>query len=410
MKLFKREEKAPDGADLNKVGLFAAAMGKIADPGKFTNLPDPLSAFYFPNTAATVYRKMRKQDPIVGSLMLNLENILISKPYVLEKGDSSARDFAIISELFSHYLSPRVDLLSQIVSALTYGFVVSEKIFDKVSGYIVPIDFSPRHQTTIHEINYTQQNIKQMAMGLVDLPYAKCLHHVYYSEARDPYGVSLLRHVYKPYYYKCDIEASEASGLERDLAGLPVMEAPQGFDFESADENSNKYDASVALTLQWAVDTISNIRKDTQQGVVLPFGWKLTVVKGENRTVIPTSDIIVRYNNEIAYGLLQNFLSFTATNLNAGVADIQILMFYNAISHYLRRNTATLNNIIAQIGEYNNITKLPYIKTPKPSTSDLKVIGEYFSGLKTAGLINGSDELTDLLLKLPELDMELKHA
>lgn len=314
MKLFSLPKNAPDGQPVKVTRYSQGIMGKIVDPGKFTQLPDPIGEFNSPLNAAKIYRKMRKQDPIIGSLSLNFENLIASKPYNLERGNCNKRDFEFLSSLFSFYLSPKVKLVQQLNSALTYGFAVSEKIFGTVDGYFVPIDFSPRHQSTIHEINYDKQFIRQSALGFIDIPYAKCVHHVFYDEGRSPYGISLLRHVYKPYYYKSDIEASEAAGLERDLAGLPIMEAPQGFDFEAADENSQKYDSSVATTLQWAVDTISNIKKDTQQGVVLPFGWKLTVLKGENRTVIPTSDIIVRYNNEIAYGMLQNFLSFTATN------------------------------------------------------------------------------------------------
>src|SRR5690606_26845233 len=55
--------------------------------------------------------------------------------------------------------------------------------------------------------------------------------------ARDnPEGRSLLRNAYRPWYFKKRIEEIEGIGIERDLAGLPVLQAPEGLDLWSTED------------------------------------------------------------------------------------------------------------------------------------------------------------------------------
>jgi hypothetical protein len=263
------------------------------------------------------FTKMRMNDPIVSGLIRHLEMIFSDATYTF-RGTNAG----FIQRMFDNLPGGMPGLISDISSMFTYGFYIGECSWKARDGKVFLDDISPRFQPTIYAIGNDENNIEQQTdTGEYEFPLEKCLHIKIGSVARNPYGESLLRSIYKPYYYKVSIEASESSGLDRDLSGLPVMKAPEGFNFAAADSSGPMYNADVESTLEWALSIVRNVRTDSQQGVVLPAGWEFSITRGENRTSVPTTEIIARYNSEMAAGMLEQFISlgaYASTN-NANV-------------------------------------------------------------------------------------------
>lgn len=375
--------------------------------GYHSSIVEPLSEL-LGSSGAAIYNKMRKNDPVVGGLILLLESVIRRMDYSIY-GDNAA----FIDEMIKNLDTPFSDILSEIASFFTYGFYVGEKIWKVKDGVITLTDIEPRSQLTIDYINDDDGMVGQTTGGgTYDIPYEKTLHIVAVNDGRSPFGISILRHLYKPYYYKLSVEATEALSIDRDLGGLPVMQAPEGFDFTAADSGSPNYDPNVAATLEWAIQLVSSVRRDQQMGIVIPNGWKFSIVRGENRASVPTSEIIARYNTEMATGVLANFLSLGAfATTNNANTQIHVTNFLGACKAYAKTISAALQKqVVNQICYYNRIDKVPEFHLTVKNQDALKDIGTYISTLIDKGAITPTPAIEKVLLELANLPYDEKDA
>jgi len=345
------------------------------------------------------YRKMKMNDPIVGGLLLQIENIIRRL-----KWDVQGENADFVSQILKGLPGGVQGVNYEMSSAFCYGFYIGEQIWKMEDNRLILTDIAPRFQPSIHRINDVNGNVRQLTQqGTFDIPYSKCVHHMYFTENRAPYGTSILRHLYKPYYYKVSVEASEAVGIDRDLSGLPMMTAPEGFDFEQCDPESPNYDPAAAATLEWALNTVSNVRKDTTQGIVKPHGWELELIRGENRTNIPTNDIISRYNTEMAAGVLENFISLGAfATTNNANTEVNVRNFLRACDAYAETMSQTYNEqIIEPICRFNNINAPRFSFTPV-NTDTLGDLATFFARLVSNGIIAPTTTLEKELLQIAD--------
>lgn len=341
------------------------------------------------------FRKMRYNDPIIGGIMLEIELLFTSLHYEI-----TGENADLITDMLERMDNPFAQIIGDTASAAIYGFYIGEMLFRLVGDKIYLSDVEPRFQETVTAINDADGNvIQETDRGKFTIPYKKCLHHTFIADSRNPYGISLLRHIYKPYYFKTSVEAVEASAIDRDLTGLPMLETPPGFDFTKADESSPNYDPIAAQTMAWAIDLVSNIRTDSQQGLIIPNGWKFSIVRGENRATVPTTDIINRYNTEMVSGLLAQFL-FTAKQTDA---QTQITSFMDAVDALAVRISISINKMFKQICALNNLDKYPKISFRKLRREQIANLASYVARLTAQGLITPTVELEERLLKYADL-------
>lgn len=131
------------------------------------------------------------------------------------------------------------------------------------------------------------------------IPLAKCILYRTRAERNNPEGRSILRGAYKPYYFSKNIEQVEAIGIERDLAGMPVIHVPETGSTEEDDPLSD---------VNKAAKIVRNLRRDEQDGVVLPFGWTLDLLSANGSHTIDTETVIKRYETRMLLSCLSQFL------------------------------------------------------------------------------------------------------
>lgn len=374
--------------------------------GYHSSLLEPLVELIAPAGLA-IYNKMRKNDPVIGGLVLLLESVIKRMDYHITGPNTQ-----FISDMLENMDTPFSQVLGEIASAFTFGFYLGEKIWAMKDGVLTLVDIAPRYQQTIDTIDDDNGMVTQSTGGgTFSIPYSKALHIVLINENRSPFGISILRHLYKPYYYKLSIEASEALSIDRDLGGLPMMTAPEGFDFTAADATSANYDPNVAATLEWAINLVSSVRKDQQQGIVIPFGWAFVLARGENRASVPTSDIIARYNTEMATGILANFISlgaFATTN-NANTV-VHVANFLGACEAYAKAIADTIQRqIINTICNYNKLDKSPTITLSVKHNNSLKDVGTFLSSMVDKGVIHATPSIEHVILELANLPYNEKE-
>jgi len=354
----KVDPKTP--IEFQKGRVNAKAANKILGSDEFDPLLEETLSELIPPTGLRKFKNMEDNEPIIGGLLLRLKNVIKSANWEITGENAELVENQLINLPFGI-----VGLLNDFSSAFVFGFSLNEKIWKNLNGEITLIDVAPRYQLTIDDWIKEKDKVfaKQQTSekGSTLIPLSKCIHFTPDALCRNYYGKSMLRCVYKPYYYKASIEASEAQGIDRGLSGLPVMTAPEGFDFVNADSESPGYDEAVADTLDWAESVVSKVRKDEMQGVVKPCGWTLELLKGQTSSNINSPEVISRLNVEIAVGLLQTFAvmgGFASTNTSN--IEKMILDFKEQCNTYLNLMENVINRqIVKDICDFNLKTTYP---------------------------------------------------
>ncbi len=347
------------------------------------------------------FLRMMMNDPIVGGLLLHMYYAMSRV-----KWDVKGKNDDFVMYQVEALKFPMEQIFFEMATSFSFGFFIGELIWDIVNGKVTLLDVEPRHQPSIQAINTKEKEVIQFSsdIGEAHIPYEKCLHHVFLTATRNPFGISLLRHLYKPYYYKISIEATEAVGLDRDLTGLPVMTAPEGFDFTAADPDSPNYQPQVEATLQWATEIVTNVRKDQLQGIVKPNGWTLDIIRGENRTAVPTTEIIMRYNTEMAAGLLENFMALGGAAARGSATSTHVHNFVTACEAYANFiGNSISRQIFKRMCAYNGKDEYPLMKTRITNFSVLSELGQYVERMVNSGAIMPNPTLEKAMLDFADL-------
>ena len=84
--------------------------------------------------------------------------------------------------------------------------------------------------------------------NLYTIPIDKALLFRTKSRKDNPEGRSILRNAYRSWYFKRRIQEVEGIGIERDLAGLPVMYAPADLDIWNPDDEQTQNQPPESVT------------------------------------------------------------------------------------------------------------------------------------------------------------------
>jgi hypothetical protein len=348
------------------------------------------------------FKNMEDNEPIIGGLLLRLKNVIKSANY-----EVTGENADLVQRQLSGLPFGIIGLLNDFSSSFTFGFSLNEKIWKVLNGEVTLIDLAPRYQLTITDWEKEKEKVfaKQQTskLGAVLIPLTKCVHFTPDALCRNYYGKSMLRCVYKPYYYKASMEASEAQGIDRSLSGLPVLTAPEGFDFVNADSESPGYDEAVADTLDWAESVVSKVRKDEMQGVVKPAGWVLELLKGQTSSNINSPEVISRLNVEMAVGLLQTFAvmgGFASTNTSN--IEKMILDFKEQCNTYLNLMEDVINRQIVQdICDFNLKTAYPKFRFASVTVETIADLASFVGRLVANEVITPTETLEkDMLSKI----------
>lgn len=193
---------------------------------------------------------------------------------------------------------------------------------------------------------------------------------------------SILRSAYQPWYMARNHRAIEGIGVERDLAGLPVLTPPEGTDIWDAKDPSM---AGVRLQAQ---NLVSSIRRDEQEGVLIPFGWTLELLSAAGSRQFDTSKIITRYETRIATSVLADLVMMGQDKVGSyALAVTKKDLFSASLGAFLdiianQYNTRT----IPRLWRLNGFTgPRPKLCHGQVETIDLDTLGNYIMRLGQSG-------------------------
>lgn len=376
------------------------------------------------------FREMSENDDVIGAILYAIEMLVRQTEWNVEPGGSSAKDreaAEFVSSCMDDMQNTWVDTISEILSFLTYGWSFHEIVYKRRMGNTkdtrtrskfddgligwakIPI----RAQETLYQWEYDDaDNLVGMTQmpppdfGLLTIPMDKAM--LFRTKARkdNPEGRSILRNAYRSWYFKRRIQEIEGIGIERDLAGLPVIYAPEGLDiWNTEDENT-------ARILAGLEEMVRQIRRDEKEGVVLPGNFKLELLSSGGTRQFDTNAIIDRYDTRIAMTVLADFI-FLGHQQNGSwaLSSDKTELFAMACGAYLDIIAETFNsqgipNLIDINGDhFAGVTDYPKLTHGDIEEADIAKVSAFIKDMVGIGVLVPDDGLEDYvrqIAKLPE--------
>lgn len=369
-----------------------------------------------------VYQEMSENDDTIGAILFSIEMLLRQALWDVAPGgstpaDQEARDFVL--SCMDDMQDTWNDTISEILSFLVYGWSAHEIVYKRrcgkrkdprlrskyTDGLIGWQKLPIRSQDTLYEWLYDDHdNIVGIVQnpppdfGLITIPVEKLLLFKTKSRKGNPEGRSILRNAYRDWYFKRRIQEIEGIGIERDLAGFPVLTAPEGIDIWS--EEDPELQAAKAAAEQ----IVQNIRRDSLEGLVIPNGWELKLLSTGGQRQFDTSTIIERYDSRIAMTCMADFILLGHQNVGSfALSSDKTKLFSMAIGSYLDIICEVFNNqaipaLIDINGDhFNGITEYPYLTHGDVEDANLEKLGDYIHKMITCGALMPDEGVEDFV-------------
>lgn len=378
---------------------------------------------------ARFFREMTDNSPVIGGLLLGYREVAIHLDWHIEPPeDADSEDderTKFIEECFEDMEHSFESFLTQALSELTFGWALHEIVYKKRDdGKIGWAKLPIRAQETLDHWEFGPHgSIKTMFQrdpengAIYKIPLSKSLLFRTSQMKNNPEGVSMLRPAVVPYQYVRRIQEYEAIGVERDLAGLPVVYAPNEW-FTSDDPKMQQ-------ALAQMVQMVKDVRNNERAGLVLPMLYHedLTNTIDHNRMLefellassggrqFDTDKIIQRYNQQVAMSLLGDFVTLGhdgvgSYSLGAVKMDLWVMVVDSICKGIAEEfNERAIKELLRLNGmDTDNAPKLSYGQV---ENVDLAALVAYVSGLANAGILT-PDEGTETWLReqagMPALD------
>jgi len=329
------------------------------------------------------------------------------------------------------------EVLTDILSFLTYGFSVHEIVYKKRLGMNPPGDrykslyndgkvgwakFPIRSQDSIDEFKTTPRgdivNVHQKDYWNkidVKIPYHKFLLFRTTSYKDNPYGQSILRGAYRAYYYRRNIEVFEAIGIERNLAGIPVLRVPSEILSPDADENAQQ--------LRAMYETMGRmLKKNDQAYVMIPsdiygngdngtgqYIYDIELMKSDgNAGQANQGPVIERYDRRIMMSMLTDFILTGSQSVGSyALASSKVDAFKTGISSYLDTIADEFNQkAIPLLWEYNgwDSSKTPKVTHTGVDKVEISPLADLLKKAGETGFITPDDNIENYLRKIIGLE------
>ena len=367
--------------------------------------------------AVQVFKEMSENDPLIGSLWFTVDRLIRNIEWRVEPAGQSKedKDNANLVETcmddMSHTWS---DFISEVLSCVIYGWSWHEIVYkrrvgpwektgDKRSKYTdgmigwrkMPI----RAQETLLRWAFDDSGDVTAMIQLAPprfettvLPIERSLLFRYRHQKGNPEGMSMLRQAYRPWYMKKRLEEYEAVGVERDLAGLPIVKVPAEF-------LRAKPGSAQAQTVEAFKRMVKSVRRDEQEGIVFPMAYdqdtkqplyEFELMGGGGARAFNTNQIIERYEQRILMSVLADFImvghegsgSYSLHTDKTGIFRTSLNAIAQSIADTLNRYA------IPRLFAVNGIkpAELPKIVPGDVDSPDISQLASFMSAMAGTGV------------------------
>lgn len=363
-----------------------------------------LSRLQWPR-AGEIYQEMSSNDPTITAVLFCCRMLLRQVKWHVKPCSDNSADVECATFVESCVKDLNVtwaDFIDEVVTYFPYGFSLHEIVYKRRNGNNKDESKSSqyndgrigwrkipgRRQTTLFNWDFDDEGTLRGVYQLYDgrktyLPMSKCLLFRTSGAHGNPEGASFLRGAYRPWYFKKHIEEVEGIGIERDLAGLPVIWAPEGLDLD------NKDDPKAMEARNTSVKLVSGIRRDRNDGVVLSHGWDLKLLSTGGTRQFDTNAVINRYDQRIAITLLADIIMLGADKVGSfALAKVKQSLLATALDSQLTGICETLNRYaiprLIDLNCFSGISGYPEFECDSVVAPDFNELGNFIGKLSGA--------------------------
>jgi hypothetical protein len=381
-----------------------------------------------------LFKEMSVNSAVLGAIIYTIEQMVQQVEWNIEPFDDqpASKDPKEFIEqcLFEDMNVSWSDTLSEITSFLIYGWAWFEVVYKMRNG----VDSDPPSKFNDHKVGWRKWAIRGQETlwmwnfdengGLegmtqqliwpqfeqVTIPIEKSLLFRTRIEKNNPEGQSIFRRAYPAYWRSKRLEDIEGIGIERDLAGLPVLTPPEDLNIW------NPQDGDMITALAAAKNLVQSVRRGEREGVIKPFGWTLELLASPSRRQFDIDATIQRYDTRQAMTCLADFLFLGHQASGRGsyaLSSDKTRMFTLALAGFLRRITDVINRhaipVLLQLNGMDS-TQSPKLAHGDIEVQDLQRLGQYLTVLGNIGAISFPDDELERYLRqvadLPEPSTE----
>lgn len=373
------------------------------------------------------YKEMSENDDIIGAILFSIEMLMRQTQWTVQAAGETTKDkraAEFVQECMFDMQDTWTDTISEILSFLTYGWSYHEIVYKRRMGRTRNQDTRSKYkdgligwkklpiraQETLYEWEYDEKDnliaLTQMPppnLALYTIPVEKALHFRTKSRKGNPEGKSILRNAYRSWYFKKKIQEFEGIGIERDLAGLPLLIAAEGEDiWEDSQEARDNL-----LRLQ---EMVRMVRRDEKEGIVLPYGYEFKLLNSGGNRQFDTNKIIDRYDTRIAMTVLADFIILGHQQVGSfALSSDKTKLFSVAIGAYLDIITETFNSqgipALIDMNEsyFDSITDYPRLVHGDVEHEDITKVAQYVKEMTGIGILVPDEALEDHMRQLASL-------
>lgn len=374
--------------------------------------------------ASRIFREMSDNDAIIGGMLWAIESLVRQVPWESKEAGTDPKQLEA-KELLDSAMNDMSHTWTEFMAEMVRGMLIfgwdwrelvwkvrlgNHKDAAKRSrfedGHIGWRKFAIRSQDTLDEWKFDDrggiQGMYQSAPPTyqrVLIPVEKSMLFRIQHAKGNPEGRSLLRNAYRSWWFLKRIQEIEAIGIERDLAGLPVLEVPP--DLMSTTLSPTQQTLRTELEL-----LVQQIRRDEREGVLIPAeldrdgkptGYKLRLLTSGGRRSLDVNQTIVRYEQRIAMSVLAEFLMLGMDKVGSfALASTKTELFAVSLGAILDAVESIINRFaVSKLFTLNGFPPQSWaqVKHGDLEGRDLAVIGSYIQTLSNAGVLMPDEEL-----------------
>ena len=294
--------------ELGDIGLNQTGWGEVGD--------EFLREWQGAGEKAKRVREMLYNSPVIGALRLAVEMPVrdIAWQFVSDLGDDDPR-LALVNDSWNALTHSWNDHISDVLDFLWYGWSMFTITYQQDGGRLLWSKFRPLAHDTLMKWQFSPDGgmagIQQWPHLWPDpIPIERMVVYRFRRKRGNPEGESILRPAWSSWFYAKNIQHIEAIGIERNLAGLPVVTMPENADVAESDDLNTDVGRARSIT--------RGVRNDEQSGVVLPFGWKFELAASTAAGKVNDTDTVInRYDKRMLMAALSQFLMLGMENTGA---------------------------------------------------------------------------------------------
>jgi hypothetical protein len=241
--------------------------------------------------AIQVYREMGDNDAITGALLFAVQQLMRGLDWNVvagSKNQEGAKAAKLVESSKDDMSHTWDDFVVEALTHLQFGWAWHEIMYKRrmgpwqtdgrrrskyTDGLIGWRKMPLRSQDSLHRWIFDEtgnvQAMVQMApphYQTKTLAIERSLLFRFGHHKGNPEGRSILRNSYRSWYYKKRLEEFESVGIERDLAGLPMVKVPA--EYLRAEPGTQQYKMVEAMKRM-----VRSVRRNEQEGLVFPIAY-----------------------------------------------------------------------------------------------------------------------------------------